>query len=639
VLVVSTDPAHSLGDVLRHTLTAAPAKIAVRRGSLHACELDADAALSRWLASRRPALAVIFERGTWLERRQVESFLDLAVPGVDELVGLLEVQRLGSARAYDQVVVDTAPTGHTLRLLATPSTFITMARALDLMQEKHRVLAAALAHGPRADASEVLIEEIRTDGERLASLLRDSARTQLRWVMLPEMLSIDESERAVETLRADGICVSDILVNRLTLPPPSACTFCERRQAAESDAIRRLPKALVGSSAKIWVVPAQDTPARGLAALRALTGTILPLSAWKIPHARPPATSRAPAAPPTHRRVAAAVLGASSTRLLIVGGKGGVGKTTFAAALALAAARERRQRRVLLVSTDPAHSLGDVFHEPVGNAEAAIREGPPNLLAREIDAQAGWHSRVERYRASVARLFDSYAAGGHVRMDVDRAIVEELFSLAPPGMDEIAGMLAIIDALFPAPGQSRRDLVIVDTAPTGHALRLLAVPGQALAWVRQFMRALLEFERVPGFGELATELLALSRGLDRLRRLLAAPRSSGFVVVTRPETLPVLETWRLVEWLNGHGIARRALVVNGLTPQAGCRRCQRAAVRERRETDRLTDKVRRPGVIVEANAIAPPPRGVRQLEAWTGTWHVSRKRATRSPRRSSASGG
>src|SRR5688572_7033771 len=92
LLVASTDPAHSLGDVLGQKLSARPSRVAVRRGNLHACELDADRALSRWLRARRSALATIVERGTILERRDIDPFLNLSLPGVDELLGLLEIE-------------------------------------------------------------------------------------------------------------------------------------------------------------------------------------------------------------------------------------------------------------------------------------------------------------------------------------------------------------------------------------------------------------------------------------------------------------------------------------------------------------------------------------------------------------------
>ena len=200
----------------------------------YSAELDADRALGRWLEDRRPALATILEQGTFLDRGDVAAFLNLSLPGVDELLGLLEIERLGAEDGYDHVVIDTAPTGHTIRLLATPATFETFARVLDLMQEKHRVLAAAFGRGTRRNGSEALNEELRRDGERLGALLRDRSRMRLCWVMLPEEMSVTESRRAVAVLQADGICVSDMIVNRLTPPPPSACALCDGRRRSEA---------------------------------------------------------------------------------------------------------------------------------------------------------------------------------------------------------------------------------------------------------------------------------------------------------------------------------------------------------------------------------------------------------------------
>jgi arsenite-transporting ATPase len=238
------------------------------------------------------------------------------------------------------------------------------------------------------------------------------------------------------------------------------------------------------------------------------------------------------------------------------------------------------------------------------------------------------------------------SAGSNIDLAVDRAVVEELFELAPPGMDEVVSMLTIIEAVLPrveatATAEAthtvaRFDLVIVDSAPTGHTLRLLALPVQAQAWVRQLMAVVLKYKAVASFERLASELVWLSQGLERLQALLTNARASGFVVVTRPEQLPALETIRLIEWLQQHRISRRALMVNGVTPP-GCARCRRAAARERRQ---IAAFARRPAwkrsacAIVVTDAIAPPPQGVAALSGWQRTWQVA-LRANR-PRASTA---
>ena len=632
LLVVSTDPAHSLGDILGQKLSARPAPVPVRRGRLHACELDADRALTRWLRARRPALATIVERGTILERRDIDPFLNLSLPGVDELLGLLEIERLAADDEYDHVVIDTAPTGHTLRLLSTPAIFKTAARVFDLMQEKHRVLATAFGHGVARDASEALIEELRGDGERLAALLRDRSQVRLCWTLLPEEMSVDESGRAETALRANGIHIDDIIVNRLTPAPPSACALCNGRRRSEARWIAAVSARWGRDKVGLWGLTAREEPPQGIASLRAVARSVLPLArpGTRMQERRTIRTATAA------RRVElpAPVRPSRSTRLLIVGGKGGVGKTTCAASLALTVSQEAPTRRVLLVSTDPAPSIGDVLGQKVGEGERRIRGGPPNLVVREVDAVHDWQARRERYRESVRQLFEALGGTSNVDLTVDRAIVEALLELAPPGMDEIVGMLTIVEAVLPrvdataaadvTHAAGRFDLVIVDSAPTGHTLRLLALPLQAQAWLRQLMAVVLKYKVGTGFDRLATELVSLSRGLRRLQMLLTNPGACGFIVVTRPEELPALETLRLIEWLRQHEISRRALIVNGVTPP-GCARCRRSAARERRQLATFTNRPawkRAGGEVILADAIAPPPRGVAELNRWQRSWRA-----------------
>jgi arsenite-transporting ATPase len=636
VLLVSTDPAHALGDILDRKLTARPSALPARRGTLKACELDADRALARWLTRRRPELAAIFQRGTILERTDIDRFLKLSLPGVDELLGLLEIERLAATDAYDDVVVDTAPTGHTLRLLATPALFATIARVLDVMQEKHRALAVAFSteHRTHGDQSDALIDELRRDGERLHALLRHRSRTRLCWVLLAEELSVAESRRALATLTTDGISPSDIIVNRVTPPPPSACALCNGRRRYEAQWLNAIADEWGRQEIALWTLPGWERPPRGLAALRRVIAPDGAAAAQPgITPLRKRVRSRAQRTSTEHpgaiHQLPAAVRPSRATQLLIVGGKGGVGKTTCAAALALSVARAAPDRRVLLVSTDPAHSLGDVLGlsavalakagERVGDVERRLAAGKATLAVREIDAAAGWREWRARYRESIAAVF-ARLAGPHADLAVDRVIVEELFELAPPGMDEVVGLLAIVDALTRE--KSPFDLVIVDSAPTGHTLRLLELPAQAHAWVRQIMSVMLKYHLAAGADGLSAELVWLSKGLTRLETLLTNPRASGFVVVTRPEQLPTLQTLRLVDWLRDHRIPRRALIVNGVTPP-GCARCRRIAARERRHIAAFAREAvwkKSGGAVVVTEAIASPPRGVASLTNWARTW-------------------
>jgi arsenite-transporting ATPase len=175
VLVVSTDPAHSLGDALDLELGAEPRRVkdVPGAGELWAAELDADKALKRWLRAKEEAIRTIADRGTYLDEEDVDRFMSLSFPGVDELVGLVELQRLARQRDNDQVVVDTAPTGHTLRLLEMPDTLQRLGEVLDQMHEKHRFLASSLGGAWRGDFADEVIDEIEGEARELHELLKD----------------------------------------------------------------------------------------------------------------------------------------------------------------------------------------------------------------------------------------------------------------------------------------------------------------------------------------------------------------------------------------------------------------------------------------------------------------------------------
>jgi arsenite-transporting ATPase len=293
-------------------------------------------------------------------------------------------------------------------------------------------------------------------------------------------------------------------------------------------------------------------------------------------------------------------------RLLLFGGKGGVGKTTCAAACALHLARGGK--RVLLLSTDPAHSLGDVLDVTLADQPREVAE---RLTARELDADRAFAARREQYRRSVDELFDGLSGGARFDATYDRLVVQDLIDLAPPGIDELFALFAVADAL-----QGGYDVVVVDTAPTGHALRLLEMPEKALGWVHALLAILLKYRRVIGLGDLARTLTATARELRELQELLRDPGRALFVPVTRAAGLPRLETERLLRALRRLGIPAGPVLVNALTPP-GCDRCGRAAGAEAREIAALR---RRTPAMLAAPAVAPPPRGGRALLAFGRTW-------------------
>ena len=153
--------------------------------------------------------------------------------------------------------------------------------------------------------------------------------------------------------------------------------------------------------------------------------------------------------------------------IVIFGGKGGVGKTTAAAAYALSLAHAEPKKKLLIFSTDPAHSLSDSFGEEIGREKKSVA-GNANLDAMEIDPGEWFEELKTRYRTWTDELFASLTGASQMEIKFDREAMRELVELTPPGIDEIAALGAISDLL----DENRYHSIILDTAPTGHLIRL-----------------------------------------------------------------------------------------------------------------------------------------------------------------------
>src|SRR5262249_31746802 len=160
--------------------------------------------------------------------------------------GLIEIGRLAQpsapkrrAPAYGTVVVDTAPTGHTLRLLAAPDTVSAMANVLDALQEDHRIIRQRFAGRARPEAAARFIDLLVQQAVDTAAMLRDPQRSSFRWVTLPEMMSVAESADGIAALDAARMPVTGIMINRV-IPAGDPCPLCDGRRSEERKAIAKI---------------------------------------------------------------------------------------------------------------------------------------------------------------------------------------------------------------------------------------------------------------------------------------------------------------------------------------------------------------------------------------------------------------
>jgi arsenite/tail-anchored protein-transporting ATPase len=242
-------------------------------------------------------------------------------------------------------------------------------------------------------------------------------------------------------------------------------------------------------------------------------------------------------------------------QVLFFGGKGGVGKTTCASAAALAASRQGK--RVLLVSTDPAHSTSDMFERPFGPIE---REILPGLSGLEMDAGLEARRYVERVKEQIAKLFSPAI--------LTSAAHQIELAATMPGAEDVALFDRMTELMVDRDGGY--DLIVFDTAPTGHTLRLLRVPELLASWIAALSKA--RRAMLPPGEEAGPDpvLASLERRRDRIeevRALLMRGRKTAFVLVLIPERLAIEEAARAVDALNDAGIAVGAAIVNRVLPE------------------------------------------------------------------------
>jgi arsenite-transporting ATPase len=422
VLLVSTDPASNLDEVLGTPLASEPRPIAGVLG-LFALNVDPEAA-ARTYRERvvGPYRGVLPDAAVRSIEEQLSGACTVEIAAFDEFSKLLGDPR--GTEGFDHVVFDTAPTGHTLRLLELPAAWTGFLEAN---------VGGTSCLGP---LSGMLAQQGLYEGSRRA--LTDATRTAIVLVARPDVASLREAERARGELAALGITRQELVLNGIfhAADEGDALAVAMARRGAE--ALRTMPEGLRG-------LPRLELPLRpfallGVAALGGLFSAVESGVSGDVEES-PEIPSSRPMAP---LESLLPELEAPGHGVIFTMGKGGVGKTTVAARIAVALAA--RGHAVHLTTTDPAAHVAAALGGPVAGVRVS-----------RIDPVAETRAYAEEVLRTAGASLD--AAG--------RALLEE--ELRSPCTEEIA----VFRAFARIVGEGERGFVVVDTAPTGHTLLLL----------------------------------------------------------------------------------------------------------------------------------------------------------------------
>ncbi|MCI0352773.1 MAG: ArsA family ATPase, partial [Acidobacteriales bacterium] len=466
VLLLSTDPAHSLADVFQVKLGAEPTAIQAGGGRLRLWQIDAQERFERFLTKYRTSIFALLESGTIFTREEIEPLLSATLPGMAEVSALLTIADLIDSTRYDELVVDTAPVGHTLRLFQLPEHFLRFLDFLDLAGSRDQVLAAHF--GGQARVTHDFLAEWRQIVERVYSALSEKS-AKLVLVTTAESFALNESVRAANVLAEDGrLRIQQIVLNKTVVDARGInCQSCRSRAADARSAKAFLQRAFPG--VPTLTAPDEGSPVLGLRDLLAFGEHVFGGKKLRLTTPEPRVKGE-----PRFKAVPWPVL---PTPLSFTVGKGGVGKTTISAGLAFHHRRAKPQQSVTVCSTDPAPSLDDVFKADVGSDPAPVLSDR-KLLALEIDSLAEFRQWAEQVRAKIDSALSSNHRGVHIDFSFDRRLFSALLDIVPPGVDELFAIFKILDLLEAGAGPGSR--VLIDMAPTGHALEVLRMPERML---------------------------------------------------------------------------------------------------------------------------------------------------------------
>ncbi len=538
-LIVTTDPASNLSDVFETEIGHNIRPLGVE--NLWGMEIDPDKATEEYRERiLAPMRAVMPESVIKVMEEQFNSPCTTEIASFDRFVEFMTADDRQDGQdgangrdggGYDVVIFDTAPTGHTLRLLELPVDW-----------SKH-IEESTQGSGNTCIGPVASIQENKVKYDEATRLLGDPERTEFTFVLQPEATSIYETKRSSAELAEIGVKNTRLIVNGVL--PEDVCEhpFFQSRYKMQK---RHLETIETEFKVPVKRMYQRDGEIKGLEGLRHVARDLFS-EAGEVPARFSLKRSVEELAAEYVEQDSESLVNsirpvAGKTKAVFFTGKGGVGKTTVSCATAFALGR--LGFKTLLLTTDPASHIGEVLEQRVGDSITPVA-GTENLDAVMIDQEKA----VEEYKA---RILDD--AKQKYSEDMLVAVREELES---PCTEEMAAF----DKFMWYVERDEYDIVVFDTAPTGHTLRLLELPFDYSDQVGMM---------VTTTGEGSEVKSETQARFDRIIAQMKDPERSAFAFVVYPESTPVIEAYRAMVDLRAAGIETQFVVANQVLQSEYC---------------------------------------------------------------------
>ncbi|MFA5866947.1 MAG: TRC40/GET3/ArsA family transport-energizing ATPase [Actinomycetota bacterium] len=513
-LIVTTDPASNLADVFEQEIGH---KITPIKGilGLFAMEIDPDEATNDYKERIiGPFRGIMPDDVIASLEEQFNSPCTTEIASFDRFVDFME------SDDSDVVIFDTAPTGHTIRLLELPVDW-----------SKH-IEESAKGSGQTCLGPVQAIQESKEKYDRATALLKNSDRTTFVFVMRPEELSLYETIRASKELETIGVTTGDIIINGILPEDVCELEFFRKKYEAQQRVIKRAQETIDMPEQYMLL---RDNEVKGVAALRAV--------AEELYHGVKPSFAKASEAPdyidypkPSAGEIDSLWLPDKQSKALFFTGKGGVGKTTVSCVAALYVSQ--KEFKTLLVTTDPAAHVGEVLDIEVGSERTKITDNLDAVMINQVEA-------TKQYKE---KILDD--ARGKYSEDMLAAMEEELNSPCTEEMAAFEKFAQFIES-------EDYEVLVFDTAPTGHTLRLLDLPFDYAKQVEMMIDA----------NECQDEKEATEDRFEGIIDMLRDPNRTVFNLVLYPESTPIMESYRAMLDLKEAGIETQLVIANMVLPK------------------------------------------------------------------------